>query len=268
MNLPGIMKNILLVAFCALLVIGIAGCAKKPDERTAPQLAEDGRDYFEAGRYKDAIETYNRLKDWYPYSPHAREAGLKVADSHYHLGQYEEAIYAYEQYERLYPNDPEIPYVIYQIGLCHYERIRTVDRTQVPAKRALETFERLKVRFPASAYAEKAEPKIEECLEKIAGHEFYIGRFYFRSGHYSAAINRFENVVNRFPGHLDAYAEASEYLAKAKEKLAEEGDPPEAPEVDPDTYRRHPEDEDPFTSPDPSMPGPTPTPGPEPGPGL
>ncbi len=205
-----------------MLVFNLAGCAKKPDERTAQQLSEDGARHFEAGNYKKAIEAYKRLKDWYPYSPLAREALLRVADSHYHLEEYEDAIFGYEQYEHLYPNDPEIPYVIYQIGLCHYERIRTIDRTQLPARNALETFERLQARFPASEYAEKAGPKIDECLENLAGHDFYVGRFYYRSGHYKAAINRFNKVTQQYPDHLDAHKRAVKYLAMAEEKLAEQ----------------------------------------------
>ncbi len=211
-----------LIILCALLAFSFGGCAKKPDERTAQQLSEDGGRHFEAGNYKKAIEAYKRLKDWYPYSPLARQALLRVADSHYHLEEYEDAIFGYEQYEHLYPNDPEIPYVIYQIGICHYERIRTIDRTQLPARNALETFERLRSRFPASEFAEKAGPKIEECLENLAGHDFYVGRFYYRSGHYKAAINRFKKVTDQYPDHLDVYERAFKYLAMAEEKLAEQ----------------------------------------------
>lgn len=251
------MKKLLFAICCAALVIGFAGCAKKVDERTAPQLAEEGSRHFEAERYAKAIEAYKRLKDWYPYSPLAREAQLRIADSHYHLGEYEEAIFGYEQYDHLYPSDPEIPYVIYQIGLSHYERIRTIDRTQVPARNALETFERLRSRFPASEYAEKAEPMIEECLENLAQHEFYVGRFYFRSGHYKAAINRFEKVTTQYPDHLEVYAEAAAYLARAEKKLAEQGeDPSDVPEG---AAREHdrPFADDPFRSPGP-LPEPTP----------
>ncbi len=245
------MKKILVAVCCAALVFGFAGCAKKLDEKTAPQLAEEGRRYFEAEKYPKAIEAYKRLKDWYPYSPHAREAQLRLADSRYHLREYEEAIFDYEQYEHLYPNDPEIPYVIYQMGLCHYERIRTIDRTQAPARNALETFERLRARFPGSKYAEKAGPMIDECLENLAGHEFYVGRFYFKSGHYEAAINRFEKVISQYPDHLEVYEKAKDYREMAEKKMAEQEAPPQRPEGFTGDYDR-PFGDDSLISPEPS----------------
>jgi len=263
------MNRILFAIVIAFLLAGMAGCAGKQIEKTAPQLAEEGEQYFEKGDYRRAAESYKRLKDWYPYSPHAKLALLRVADSHYHMDQYEEAIYHYEQYEQLYPNDPEIPYVVYQIGRSHFDRIRTIDRTQVPAQKALETFERLKARFPASEYAEKVDPRIEKCLENIAGHDVYIGRFYFRSGHYAAAVNRFERVVNRYPDHLTVYGEASEYLAMARKKLEEQEEVPDLPAEA--TQRSGPDAPAPDTSaedtPD-TVPAPSPAPAPTPGPGL
>lgn len=248
------MKKLLTVFCCAIL---IAACAGKEMEETASQLAEKGGRYFEDEKYQKAKEAYKRLKDWYPYSPHARKALLRVAESHYHLGEYPEAIFNFEQYEQLYPDDPEIPYVIYRIGRCHYERLRSIDRTQVPARNALDTFERLRTRFPASEYAEKAQPLIEECLENLAGHEFYVGRHYFKSGHYRAAVNRFENVISRYPDNLEVHGEATEYLSMAKKKMAEQGDAPKRRERGVGLHRI-PED-DPRTLPEPS-PEPSPRP--------
>lgn len=254
------MKKILLGIFCTMIVILMAGCAGKQVEKTADQLAQEGERHFEDEKYRNAIEAYKRLKDWYPYSPHARKALLRVADSHYHLEEYEEAIFGYEQYEQLYPNDPEVPYVIYRIGLCHFDRMKTIDRTQVPARNALETFERLKSRFPASHYAEKAGQKIEKCLENIAGHEFYVGRFYFKSGHYKAAASRFQNVVDLYPDHLEVHKEAVDYLAMAETRLEKQDAPPETPETGAGAQDR-PFADTPSTSP---APGPIPTPAPTP----
>lgn len=251
------MKKFLFAVCCMAMIISIAACAGKKVEKSAPELAEEGSGYFEKGDYVKAMASYNRLKDWYPYSPYAREAQLRVADSHYYLEEYEEAIFGYQQYEQLYPNDPEIPYVIYQVGLCHYERLRSVDRTQVPARNALETFERLRSRFPASEYAEKVTPMIEKCLENMAGHEFYVGRFYFRAGHYRAAMNRFQKVIHHYPDHLEIQKEASDYLKLAENRLVEQDETPDGPEVGRPLER--PFGADAFTSPSPD-PAPEPVP--------
>ena len=49
-------------------------------------------DAYDDGDYKVAIENFQKLKDWYPFSKYAILAELKIADSHYHLEQYEEAV--------------------------------------------------------------------------------------------------------------------------------------------------------------------------------
>ena len=123
------------------------------DTAPAQQLAWDGMDAYEDGDYKDAIEYFQKLKDFYPFSKYAILAELKIADSHYHLEQYEEAIFAYSEFEKLHPRNEAIPYVIYQIGLCFFVQIDTIDRDQTPAAMALSTFQRLNKQFPDDQYA-------------------------------------------------------------------------------------------------------------------
>ncbi len=102
-----------------LIVVGIivlflgSGCSAlkktweaitgKEEIGSAQQLAWEGMDAFEDGDYQDAIESFERLRDWYPFSKYAILAELKIADAHYHLEQYEEAIFAYEEFEKLHP---------------------------------------------------------------------------------------------------------------------------------------------------------------------
>lgn len=208
---------------CLALVLGVFGCAwlGKQEEKTAAELAEEGNKHFQEEKYAKAIESYERLRDWYPYSPHAKTAELRIADSHYHLEEYEQALSAYQHYERLHPGDDKIPYVIYQSGMCHYDRLKSIDRTQVPARNALEAFNRLQSRFPGNEYAEKAEPKIRECRKRMAGHEFYVARFYYKSKHYKAALERFENVLEKYP-EVEAYQQkAEDYVKQCREFLAE-----------------------------------------------
>lgn len=236
------MKKAVVAGFCLLFILMVAGCAgfgKKP-EKTAPELAKEGRKYFAAEKYEKAIDVYKRLKDWYPYSQFAKEAELRIADAHFELEQYEDALFAYGQYEQLHPSDPKIPYVIYRIGRSHYDRMEGIDRTQVPAQLALESFRRLQSRFPESEYAEKAEPLIENALSKLAGHEFYVGRFYFKSGYYKAAIQRFENVIQNYPAETGYQDEARQYLAEARQNLAE----------NPETERSEPAAEEPSMLPE------------------
>ncbi|MGD8974572.1 MAG: outer membrane protein assembly factor BamD, partial [Desulfobacterales bacterium] len=141
------------------------------EDETAPaqQLAWDGMDAYEDGDYKDAIEYFQKLKDFYPFSKYAILAELKIADSHYHLEQYEEAIFAYSEFEKLHPRNEAIPYVIYQIGLCYFVQIDTIDRDQTPAAMALSTFQRLNKQFPDNQYARSGAEHLTRCYKSLAG---------------------------------------------------------------------------------------------------
>ncbi len=217
-------NGFIIIGVCLCLVFVFSGCAlfKDKAEKTAPELAEEGRAHFEDENYGKAIEAYKRLKDWYPYSQYAKEAELKIADAHYELEEYEEALFAYEQFEKLHPSDPKIAYVIYRMGRCYSDRMKDIDRTQVPTRKALDAFDRLQSRFPDSKYAEKADPLIKKCQKHLAGHEFYVGEFYFKADHYKAALARFQNVVNDYPPVGDYHKRAEQYIAKARKYIEQE----------------------------------------------
>jgi outer membrane protein assembly factor BamD len=223
------MKRLIIVV--AVIVLVGSGCSAlkktwnaitgKEDTGSAQELAWQGMDAYEDGGYKDAIENFQKLKDWYPFSKYAILAELKIADSHYRLKQYEEAVFAYEEFEKLHPRNEAIPYVIYQIGRCYYDQIETIDRDQTPARKALEAFQRLYKQFPDDPYARSGNEHIPKCLKSLAGNEYYIGLFYFKSKHYAAALKRFMAVVSSYPD-VGYHQKALQYIAKCEAALTEE----------------------------------------------
>ncbi len=205
------------------VLFGLAGCSWfRPDiEKSAPELASDGMDAYKSKNYKDAIKAFEHLKDWYPFSKYAMLAELKIADANYKLGNYEEAVYAYQSFENLHPRNEAIPYVIYQAGMCYFEQIDTVDRDQTPARKAIKIFRRLTSRFPGNVYAIRAQPHISKCLKSIAGHEVYVGKFYYKAKHYRAALHRFKTVLTKFPD-VGYHNEALRYIRLCQAVLADD----------------------------------------------
>lgn len=205
------MKRIIALILISLFVF--SGCAwfKPKEEKNAQELVSDGMDQFNNGDYKDAIESFEKLKDWYPFSKFVILAELKIADAHYHLKEYDSAAEAYESFENLHPRNEAIPYVIFQTGRCYFEQIDTIDRDQTPAKKALDIFTRLKKQFPNDPYATKAEEHIKECNKSLAGHEFYVGIFYYKGKHYKAALNRFKSVLTNYPD-VGIHQQALQYI--------------------------------------------------------
>jgi outer membrane protein assembly factor BamD len=217
------MKYKLILPVVAMLLC--SSCAwfidSKTDEKTAQELVNDGMESFNRQRYRSAIESFQKLKDWYPFSKYAILAELKIADAHYYLEEYEAAIVAYESFENLHPRNEATPYVIFQRGMSYFKQMETVDRDQTSAKKAIEIFTRLKKTYPASEYAAQADNYIRLSLKNMAGHEFYVGEFYFKSKHYKAAIVRFKAVVTNYPD-VGLTQKALEYITRCEVELAKQ----------------------------------------------
>ena len=191
------------------------------DGGSAQVLAWDGMDAYENGKYDKAIEKFQKLKDYYPFSKYAILAELKIADCHYKRQEYGEAIFAYENFEQLHPRNEAIPYVIYQIGRCYFDQIDTPDRDQTSAQKALEAFQRLMQQYPQDQYAVRAAEHIDKCQKSLAGHAYVVGVFYYRTKHYKAALHRFMTIISDYPD-VGYHQKALEYIAKCEASIAKE----------------------------------------------
>ena len=190
------------------IVLLFSGCAlfetSHEMEKNAEELVSEGSSAFVSGDYKTAVKAYTDLKDWYPFSKYAILAELKIADAHYHLEEYDEAILAYEAFEKMHPKNEAIPYVIYRTGLCWFNQLDTVDRDQTPTKNSMAQFKRLIDQYPASEYVQKAEGKIQRCVENLSGHEFYVANFYYKTKQYKSALKRYESLVANYPNSKES----------------------------------------------------------------
>ncbi len=210
----------------ALLVFLLNGCALwdwffEKHEKTPAELWNEGMEDFKGGDYEQAAEIFQQLKDRYPYSKFAVEAELKMADAYYRRKLYLEAYDAYGEFERLHPRNPNIPYVIYQRGMCHFNQISTIDRDQSHTLKAKDEFERLVKRYRRSEYANMARRKIRQCYINLAEYELYVGNYYYKMKKYQTAMARYLYLIEHYPD-LGQYHIALERLKKCKEKLAQE----------------------------------------------
>jgi outer membrane protein assembly factor BamD len=208
---------------CVFLLSLLGGCAGKQQvsmDQTVPEaLLARGLKSMERHEYQYAINVFQTIKDRYPYSKTVITAELKMAESYIKLKDYESALTAYDDFEKLHPKDSNIPFVIYQKGMCNLDQVRTIDRDQTYTIKAREQLERLVRRFPESEWANKARTKIRECIVYLAEHELYVGHFYYNMGEYASALDRYIYLIKHYPD-MGQYHEALEYISRCKEKLA------------------------------------------------
>ena len=214
-------KNILL-GVMVIFLLGACSTIDKyfgDDESKSPeQLMQEGMSDMETGNYERAFEAFQNIRDRYPYSKYAITAELKTADALFERGDYDDAYEAYDDFEKLHPKNKDIPYVIYQKGMCNFEQITTVDREHVHTRKAKEIFERLIRQYPRSEYANRARKNLRTCIIFLAKYELYVGNFYYKRGFYRAALGRFNYLVQNYPD-MGQYHEAMEKIRIIKEKL-------------------------------------------------
>jgi outer membrane protein assembly factor BamD len=207
------------------LILQLSGCglfkggASKELERTPDSLIMEGLDNYQQKKYERAIEAFQKLKDRFPYNQYAIVAELKLADSYFLNKDYELAAVAYKEFEKLHPANEVIPYVIFQLAMCYFKQMPTIDRDQSNASLAVQEFERLIKSFPNSEYISQAQTNLITAKENLVSHEFYIGEFYFKGKKYDAALSRFEGILRRFPD-TPPPPKLDDYIRICKERLA------------------------------------------------
>ena len=213
------------VILIPIILFSMTACAlfgEKAPVRSAPEsLYQKGQQYYLNGKYKKSIESFQRLREEYPLSKYAISAEMGIADSYFSTGDYFSAESYYNDFVDFHPTNENLPYVMYQIGLCHYNQMLGIDRDQTQTRQAKDSFEKLISRFPSSKFSFMAERKLRDTRKRIGEHEFYVGQFYFNRGNYGAALRRFEVVTKEY-ANLGMDYKVSYFLQETKKRLAEE----------------------------------------------
>jgi len=202
-------KQCYIILLALLLTLSLAGCGKEkffsslgfrassPD--TAEGLALKGLDYYSHGKYEKAKRSFETLLNQYPFSEYSLLAELKTADSNYYLKNFEEAFLQYKDFEERHPTNEAIPYVMYQMAMCYYNQIDTIDRDTSTAVNAIYSFSRMLRTFPNSPYTEEARARIIAARNFMANHEYYVASFYERTYAYEEAKARLEYLLRQYP---------------------------------------------------------------------
>jgi len=118
-----------------------------------------------------------RVKEEYPLHNLAILAEIGLADCYYSDKEYSEAENAYNDFITLHPTNENVPYALYQTGMCQYNQIEAIDRDQTATIKAKKGLEKVVSRYPDSKFATMAEKLIRECKQKLAEQDFMWGSF-------------------------------------------------------------------------------------------
>ena len=106
-----------------------------------------------------------------------------------------------------------------------YRQRNGPDRDPTHTEKALEEYETLLERYPATQYVEEARVRIVDCRQNLGRTEYLVGYFYQHTRRaYRAALSRYEVLVKDYPD----YARMDEVLFRMAECLKVLGRRPEA----------------------------------------
>lgn len=172
-----------------LLTLSIsAGCGTPNDPLGADIRKQLGVTKNTAEETKDSLEL--------SYDPNVI---LKRAEALYMQGENIEATGEYQHFLDLHPLHQWADYAQLKLAMSYDREFTTIDRDTMPVEKALEAYQKLLTTYPNSPYADEAKKRIAVCRQRIAGHQFYVGHFYYRQGAYPAAVFRLEQILATYP---------------------------------------------------------------------
>lgn len=185
----------------AALVLASAllqGCSTPQVNKPADLLYKEGEQFFQDGKYEDAIAQWKKVKESYQSPELTTRAELNIADAYFLNNDYIEAAAGYEDFRKLHPKHPQADFALYRQGLSYYSQIHSIDTDQTPVKNAQTTFESYLKLYPEGAQLAEVQEKYRDCRDKQLQYELYVGRFYMKTDAYKAAIARFEESLKMF----------------------------------------------------------------------
>ena len=195
------MLKLLFLSLSLLMLLSACDPTIVPPPRSADHYFKEGENFFDQHRYEDAVASWKKVRDSY-YSPDLNKlAELKIAEAQYLAENFDEAAASYTAFLKEHPRDERLAEVLYFLGMSYYKQMRSKDRDQTAAENALKVFRRLVADYPSDKRVEETGFLIQRCRNRLAEHEVYVGRFYLRTGHYQAAVNRLNGILEDFPNY-------------------------------------------------------------------
>ncbi|WP_083917327.1 outer membrane protein assembly factor BamD [Thiomicrorhabdus arctica] len=223
-----------LLSTLLLATLTLQGCStlsnliEKPDsEKSVEEFYQIATEAFQEGQWDTAIQSYEKLKSFYPYGAYAEQSYTELAYAYYRYDEPESAIRELEEFIRLFPKHPEIAYAYYlravaadSINRSWLDKYLTdpASRDSKSTLRAFRYYSELLNKFPESRYVASASKRLIVLRNQMARHELQVAQYYFNKQAYLAAANRAQYIVEHYP-RAAVTLESLAMLEQAYEKL-------------------------------------------------
>jgi outer membrane protein assembly factor BamD len=203
--------------------------SKQPDK----ELYDKAMVALKKGKFDVARLDLQTLLNTYPDSEYQMRAKLTVGDTWYREGgsaALAQAEQEYEDFKTFFPNTPEAAEAQMKVGDIYFAQMEKPDRDPQNVIHSEQAYREMIQEFPDSPLVPRAKQRLREVQEVLAQREFEVGEFYVGRQNWSAAIARLQTVADSYPlfSHSDqtllsigdAYA-AQAQLAQSMARLPE-----------------------------------------------
>lgn len=194
--------SVLLVSVLFIVSSGEGSTDPSGEAKTGAQLYAEGTQFFNQGRYQDAVTVW--LKQ-FSLAPNNGNIANNIGIAYRRLGQHDTAI---EFHKRAIELDPQFGHAYYSLGLAHYDRNEYEE-----AKNAFLGAVRLNYRTGVSYYnlglayhglkdypnAEASYLRAIQFAYNLGGTYYNLGLTYFEQRDYSKALAAFKEAKKADP---------------------------------------------------------------------
>ncbi len=172
--------------------------SRQPDK----ELFDKSMLALKKGRFDVARLDLQTLLNTYPESEYRMRAKLAVGDSWFKEGgsaALAQAEAEYNDFTTFFPNTPEAAEAQMKVGDIYFMQMEKPDRDFANAQNAEREYRRMISQYPDSTLVPRAKQKLREVQEVLAEREFLVGQYYSGKENYSGGIARLQTVADEYP---------------------------------------------------------------------
>lgn len=176
--------------------------AKVKSEQPDLILYNKAMKQMKKGHYDVARLDLQTLLNTYPDSEYRMRAKLAVGDTWYKEGgaaALTQAEAEYKDFITFFPNSPEAAEAQMKIADIYYNQMEKPDRDPTYAQEAEQAYRQMIEQYPDSPLVPRAKQRLRNVQEVLADREMQVGLYYESVDNYNAAIARLETVARRYP---------------------------------------------------------------------
>jgi outer membrane protein assembly factor BamD len=179
-----------------------------PETASAVQESDDPEAIYNLGMkqlkrqlWDDAILSFEKVRNRFPFNPYSVLAELRVADCLFEKAAYVEAVDAYRGFVKLHPRHAEVGYAVFRSAKAEMKLAPLVaQRDQAHTVQGLKNLEGFEQKYPDSPYLAEAGKLRRRGELRLSRAALQVGNFYWKRREWAAAERRYRLAAEENPG--------------------------------------------------------------------